>query len=301
MSYVRMETTGQDGLISHVSSGPQYYNSVIDSNPEENILLDFISKGFTFLIKYAAILTIPMFIIFLPLGIFKFFKNRDEKKWTIIIFSLILLIPAFYAYSRGFQEMRYLFILYPIFCICIGFTFTEIEKKINRKNLFFVIFLIGIISSSLLFTNLMILDFNHEKEIFDISKDLAKEMSFVNRDYEGLSYFAWVKKDLENNFPILSTELAKTSEIKIVMIGKNTSHDFDNLDEYLKYGKKQGMNHLVLDGSNLDNEMLVHIFENEEQYPFLEKIYDSSEKNYSYHVKAYKINYSEFDSTNKNE
>ena len=81
MGYVRTETTGQDGLISH-----KYlvdHNIIIwllvTARKRTVVLLNFLIKGFTFLMKYSAILIIPMFIIFLPFGIFKFFTpNRNE-------------------------------------------------------------------------------------------------------------------------------------------------------------------------------------------------------------------------------
>ena len=222
MGYVRAETTGQDGLISHISSGPQYYNLVASDSPEENVLLNFLIKGFTFLMKYSAILIIPMFIIFLPFGIFKFFKNRNENKWTIIIFSLILLIPAFYAYSRGFQDTKYLFILYPFLCICIGYTFGEIEKKINKQNLFFIVFLIGIVSSSFFFTSLMILDFEHQKELYDITDELNEKISTINRDLRWVGYIMWVNDDLNKNFPILSKDLSKNTSTDVIVIGKKS-------------------------------------------------------------------------------
>ena len=318
MGYVRTETTGQDGLISHIASGPQYYNLVASDSPEENILLNFLIKGFTFLMQYSVILIIPMFIIFLPFGIFKFFKNRNENKWTIIIFSLILLIPAFYAYSRGFQEVKYLFILYPFLCICIGYTFGEIEKKINKQNLFFIVSLIGIVSSSFFFTNLMILDFEHQKELYDITDELNEKISTINRDLRWVSYIMWVNDDLNKNFPILSKDLSKSTSINSIVIGKKTLHDFNNFEDYLQYGKTQGMEYLVLDGHNLHNQMLIHVFENEEEYPFLKKIFEkeikptflkefknfifgSIEYDYPFHVKAFKIDYNEFENIRKNE
>ena len=318
MGYVRAETTGQDGLISHISSGPQYYNLVASDSPEENVLLNFLIKGFTFLIKYSAILIIPMFIIFLPFGIFKFFKNRNENKWTIIIFSLILLIPAFYAYSRGFQDTKYLFILYPFLCICIGYTFGEIEKKINKQNLFFIVFLIGIVSSSFFFTSLMILDFEHQKELYDITDELNEKISTINRDLRWVGYIMWVNDDLNKNFPILSKDLSKNTSTDLIVIGKKSLHDFNNFEDYLLYGKTQGMEYLVLDGHNLHNQMLIHVFENEEEYPFLKKIFEkeikptflkefknfifgSIEYDFPFHVKAFKIDYNEFENIRKNE
>ena len=318
MGYVRAETTGQDGLISHISSGPQYYNLVASDSPEENVLLNFLIKGFTFLMTYSAILIIPMFIIFLPFGIFKFFKNRNENKWTIIIFSLILLIPAFYAYSRGFQDTKYLFILYPFLCICIGYTFGEIEKKINKQNLFFIVFLICIVSSSFFFTSLMILDFEHQKELYDITDELNEKISTINRDLRWVGYIMWVNDDLNKNFPMLKEDLAKSTSTDLIVIGKKSLHDFNNFEDYLLYGKTQGMEYLVLDGHNLHNQMLIHVFENEEEYPFLKKIFEkeikptflkefknfifgSIEYDYPFHVKAFKIDYNEFENIRKNE
>ena len=133
-------------------------------------------------------------------------------------------------------------------------------------------------------------DFEHEKELYNIAIDLSEQISTVNRDYEGVKYFAWIKNNL-NSFPILSSELSDESDIKLIRIGKNSENNFDSLKEYFDFGRNQGMEHLVLDGSNLKNSKLSHIFENENQYPFLKKIYDSKEQNYSYHVKAYEIDY----------
>ena len=38
-----------------------------------------------------------------------------------------------------------------------------------------------------------------------------------------------------------------------------------------------------------------YIFFNENEFPYLEKVYDSKEKGYDYHVKLFKINYKEFE------
>ena len=43
--------------------------------------------------------------------------------------------------------------------------------------------------------------------------------------------------------------------------------------------------------AGLDND----IFYNEEKYTFLEKIYDTKDMNFDYHVKIFEINYEEFE------
>ena len=37
-----------------------------------------------------------------------------------------MLIPAFYGYSREIQDTKYLYVLYPIFCVLACFTFKMI-------------------------------------------------------------------------------------------------------------------------------------------------------------------------------
>tara|TARA_B100000029_G_C17218872_1_gene830931 strand:- start:321 stop:770 length:450 start_codon:yes stop_codon:yes gene_type:complete len=140
----------------------------------------------------------------------------------------------------------------------------------------------------------MILDFEHEKEVYDIAKELSQEISTVNRDYEGIRYFAWINSNM-NNFPILSSTIVNEKDIKLIRIGNDSENSFSNLKEYFEFAETQGMKHLVLDGNNLGNPELVHIFKNDNQYTFLTKIYDSKEQNYSYHVKAYEIDYERID------
>ena len=97
-----MIAMGQDGLISHISAGPAYYQTSIQE--DSSTLADFLYLGSINLIKYVGWSQIPYFIIFTPLGIIFIFKRLDYKKITIILSILIMLIPAFYGYSRGFPR-----------------------------------------------------------------------------------------------------------------------------------------------------------------------------------------------------
>ena len=96
------------------------------------------------------------------------------------------------------------------------------------SDFIFTILTVGIICSSLFFTNFMITDFEHEKELYNIAIDLSEKITTVNRDYEGVSYFTWVKND-PSNFPILSSETNDESKIELIRIGKGSQNDFNNL------------------------------------------------------------------------
>ena len=51
-----------------------------------------------------------------------------------------------------------------------------------------------------------------------------------------------------------------------------------------------------MDGNENRQQFLKDVFENEEKFPYLTKIYDSSEVGYDYHLKIFRINYEKFES-----
>ena len=51
-------------------------------------------------------------------------------------------------------------------------------------------------------------------------------------------------------------------------------------------------NNTILINDKLRSD-LIHVFNNEEKYPFLTKEYDSKENGFKYHIKLFKINYLE--------
>ena len=237
------------------------------------------------LIKYLVIVSIPIFAIFIPYGLFDLFKNQDFKKWTMIIFGIAFLIPAFYAYSRGFEDTRYLFILYPIMCLMVGYTIKRLEQKIRKPKI------------SVLFTSITINDFENEKEMYEISKEIHKLTETINREYEGLMYLKWSGNNVMNHFPLLHSELydGNVKKIKYISIENKNFHD---IETYLEYGKSQGLTHLVLSGNTMGIEIFHDVFENENKYPFLEKIYDSNVVGFKTKVKIFEINYNTFENEN---
>ena len=114
MTYLKNETMGEDGLLSHISAGPAYYQVSIQEN--SSTLTDFLYLGSINLIKYVGWAQIPSFIIFTPLGIIFIFKKMNYKKSTIIFTIVVMLIPAFYGYSREFQEDLFGFWNYSVTC-----------------------------------------------------------------------------------------------------------------------------------------------------------------------------------------
>ena len=296
MIAIRMETTGQDGLSSHIIHGPKYYSEMMEEN-DNSILLHFISKGTTNLIKHLVFVSIPIFIIFIPYGFFRLVKNRNNQKWTMILFGITFLIPAFYAYSRGFEDTRYLFILYPIICLMVGYTTKKIGERVRKSNFTFYTCLIMIICVSISFTFLTIHDFEKERELYEISKQVSVLTQTINREYEGLMYLKWSSSNLQNEFPILHSELYNDNAQKIKYIGMQ-DNTFEDIKSYLEYGKSEGMTHLVFDENNMKTMIFQDVLNNEEKYSYLEKVYDSNANGFKTNVKIFKIHYELIDNSN---
>jgi len=289
MAYIRMETIGKDGLISQVAAGPQYYQRVAElSDASQNKIFDFIFTGSLNLVKYLGWSSIPIFIFFLPVGIFMIFKNINHKKSTLILTMIFLLIPAFYAYSRNIQDTKYLYVLYPIFCVLSLYTVKTIEIKFKKWNMLSTVIIIGTICGSLVFLNFKSLDYEHEREALSLAYIINAKTDVVNHYYPEEQYLVHTEFTNLGKFPVLSSTIPV--QRKII-----SEENFDSIEEYIVFGiEKKGLTHLVLDGSNARPQVLNDIFYNEEKYPYLTKIYDSLEHGYKYHMKIFKIDYQLF-------
>ena len=56
----------------------------------------------------------------------------------------------------------------------------------------------------------------------------------------------------------------------------------------------RGLTHIAVDDNPNRPEFLKDVFKNEEKFPYLIKIYDSSEHGFKYNLKIFSINYEKF-------
>jgi len=320
-------------IFSHILAGPEYYQNQLWSEKanlpgievlepgdlmkiNSSALADFLYLGSINLIKFVGWAQIPSFIIFVPLGIIFIFQKLDYKKSTIIFTIVVMLIPAFYAYSRDIPEIKYIFVLYPIFCVLACFTFKIFLEKFHRKNLIFCIIIVGIILSSVIFVEWRAMDNEHYRETYQILTDVGQKEMKINKEF-GKSdgeflYFHWLRVHDAEKFPILVKELPPS---KMTYTSKNdwvVVRDLDNLRDYFQLLEKQKITHLIVDEyattelvdgggpavgvglAGLQHELRLHlvdIFNHENNYPFLIIEYDSKENGFNYHLKLFKIDY----------
>ena len=280
MAFVRMNTMGYDGIASHSIA------AVSTIGQDSTIYLGIIS-----LIESTGLSVFPIFFALLPLGFFGFFKNRNFDKYTVLLFLIFMLMPIIYASSRGITEPRYLLVLFPIFSLISIYTIKEITKKFDKTKFVLIIFVVGILLSSIVFLDYNIVDYEHELEAYDIGLEVSRNTSVIS-DYHPESKYAHNKIDVATNletFPILSSEIKQ--KVKLI-----ETHGFYSLNEFIVYGEREGLTHIVVDDNQNRSEFLKDVFRNEGKYVYLSKIYDSSEHGYDYHLKIFRIDYEKFDS-----
>ena len=229
---------------------------------------------------------IPVFLLFVPFGIILILKNCEKRNIFIILVTIFTLIPGFYALLR-FADVRYLFPTYPMLCIISLFAIKWYNEKFMNKKLFITILLVGIVFSSLVFFEYKIkVDEVHESEALSIAKQVIDKTTVINQ-YLPESKYIMIAQMSESKFPILSSDFKKFPLL---------DYEANSIEEYLKIGEEFGLTHLVLDGkeSIYRPVFFKNVFNNEEGFPYLIKIFDSNELNYQYHVKIFKIDYDKF-------
>ena len=287
MAQIRIETLGNDGLVNHISQGPVYYQNIAESNQDENIIFKMIFKGFYNYGMYFVWITIPIFFLLLPYGFGQMIKNRDAKKWMLILSGIILSSAALYVYSRDIQDTRYLYILYPLMCVVSLYTIKPILKKFENKKLVSSIIIMGLIITSVTFLEIKS-DTQHERESYEIAKIIAQNAEGVNEYYPESKFLLSIKIH-EREFPSLSN--SQNDGINIISTSK-----YETLEEFILNNEQYGLTHLIIDDNLKRQEFLKDIILNENNFLYLEKELDSKDLGFEYQVKIYKINYEMFNS-----
>ncbi|RZD42214.1 MAG: hypothetical protein CXT78_09805 [Thaumarchaeota archaeon] len=310
MMFAMYEATGDDGIIApifrgggaflltHVIEGiPDTGDAIYGENIEENRVLIFASLGTINTIKYFGWVLIPTFLLFIPIGVILLFQKRDYKTFTIILFGITMLIPAFYVYGRGIEETRYLYIIFPIFCVISSLSIEKISEKFKKEKLIILIIIIGIILSSIIFLDNKKSDNDHEIESYLIAKDITNIAGGINH-YNPDSKYIHIA-EIANNWPVIPLPPQEENYNQSFDIRKISPIEYSSLKDYIKNSNEKGLTHIVIREKN-DVEFFNDIFYHEEKYPYLIKKYDSLDHGFNFQIIMYEIDYKKFEDYYKN-
>lgn len=273
-----------DGIVSHLWSGA---NAVINENSVNSFTedrFDFI-RGILYLPKFIGISLLPLCFIFVPYALFSILKKEKNNLRYLILMGAFSLLPTLYAYSRGFEDIRYVFVVFPIMIIFALILIEKIIERSKKRNFVTCLFILLIIISSIAYVDFRQIDYEREKQVLEIAEFVSR-LDGKSNDYGSESYYVEVM-DLEKEiFPILSKDIDFKSKI-VLLQGKT-------IEEKIEDAKKHGLSYLVVT-SNTSDDVFLEVYNNEKKYEYLEKILDSRENEFRFEVKIFKINFDRFE------
>jgi len=300
---LRLDSNDMDGLTSHI------FDAVITTSANTVITMPetnephtrdvAISSSLFNAIKFLGYVTIPFFLFFLPFGIYNLLKTRNVGILHLIIFGIFMTLPALYAYGRDIQDYRYLFLLFPLFCVVSAYGLNLTKKLLNWKYILIILTVI-IVSSFLL------LDYNQpdrvfEKEIYVVTKKIVNDATGVNSYGGGFFQVAILEQNWPNSLPLRYIPTPHEASLGVNVTNqfvlyppRISSEGFETFEDYIYNSEDKGLSHIVLLENNR-SPLLDDVFINYENYSYLKKTFDSSDYNFENKIIILKIDYSIFD------
>lgn len=269
-----------DGLLSHLVAGGNVVinpGEYVNGDTKFNLIL-----GLTNLPRFLGYLSLPILFIFVPYSIISLIKNSKKDFRMFIFFGVFSLIPALYAFGRGFEEVRYVFVIIPILIVSSLFLIEKISSKINYK-IFYASLIIVICSTSTLFVESRDIDIEYKMEAIQVAKFVSDLPGKIN-DYGPESHYVEAMNLEDYEFPILSSEIQFKNQVVNV--------SGETIEDILKNFKNKQVSYLAITKQSMENNQVLKEIFYEEKYSFFNKIYDSKNSLKEFNIKIFEIDYS---------
>ena len=310
MVLIRLDTMGTDGFVSNYFTRINDINTHIiqgipSDNPELTLmdrkflqqgLPEFLITAFSGIFFSLGLIQFPIYMLFLPFGIFFIlrngkFRNKNYKHITLILLFIFALLPMIYAHGRYIMDVRYYLILYPIIILICIYGIQQIQQKLGNNLVpILIVGVVVIISISYLAYDKP--NYEFEREAFEITSHAVSISNVINGESLHGSYITTA--GVVEDWP----DLKRPKDVKI---SKISPYEFGSLDEFIMGTKENGLDHIVVDSMNNGPQYIQEIFYNEKDYPYLKKVYDSKIHAYNYHVKIFKIDFKIFNGSIEND
>ncbi len=317
IEYIYGVRCGEDGFSAEILAGFEFvyrYIIVGESHPEflndsngdivrevsndsdKSLITVAINESLSRFGYFLGLASIPFFLFFIFFNIISrirdgkiFHLNFDSK--IIFISTGIMLLPALFAYMRGIDEVRYILILIPLFClISISFSESTAWKIFNNRKILSSIIILPIILS-VAFIEYNKKDYDYEMEAFSISQEIVAITDITNDFYKS----GYVKTaSLIHEWP----ELPEPNPINGKILHEFTKipiNNIDSLELFIENSKNKKLEYLVIDKHS---KIFDDFRNNVKEYSYLERL-DSERLNQIENYDIFKINYDEYDKMNE--
>ena len=146
--------------------------------------------------------------------------------------------------------------------------------------------IIGILVGSIGFYEYKKMDYGKEKELNEIAKIVSETASGLNFHPSETRYIR--AAELPVKWPFVFNE--DMHEIKAV-----STTNYKNLESFIS-NSRSDLTHLLIDDDPNLPEFLQDTYNNEENYEYLDKVFDSKDEGFKHHIMLFEINFEKFDS-----
>lgn len=287
--------------------------------PSQEEYKDFFPISSKNLLNAWGTLSVPYLIFLFPLGMLFSLRIKNNRKnflsnWIILVLTLAPMLVQYFTWPSA----RPLYHIYPflmIFSVLAVQTIIENNFKpftAKQKKILIILLLCFVVISSVLVTH-GVDRFGYGKqdpieinEIRDYSKFLINNLDGKLFWSKGVS-FEWLNVVLvEESDGVFKTykinpssdiEVYKFGYFKEINPGNLSLADFisgNSVEEIISKGEKLGLKYISV-GERNDRHFFNQVYSNEEEFEYLNKIFDSNEKGFQkYKVKAFEIDYKKF-------
>jgi len=283
----------------------------ISDNGLQNFIEKFFINGSVNLFSNLLYMMLPYLIILTPFGMILSIKNKISNYnllplWIVLLLSLSISILPF----SVIPDKRLILFLFPFLIIFsifpLKYYFQKFSLLENNSKLFFtLIFVILIITSSVMISRYDRSDSISEQEQMDFAKYLTQNFNgkLLFEPHNTQKYFnhPMIYEDSEIFLGIKITENWQDGDMYFnypqTKISRISVHGID-MGELLENGEKVGLTHVMATSQQMSFfDFVNQLYFEEEKYPFLIKVYDSKDFDHKhFHVKVFEIDYLKYSS-----
>jgi len=285
--------------------------SYIQKNGIYSFTERFIFQGFENTFEILFKLSLPYLIILIPFGILFSLRAFDQKQnliwanWIFILGTIVTLIVVI----STVPERRFLLLLYPFLIIfsvipiqrLIEYGFSTFAFTQKQKNISLFSILVLVLVLSIIFTVNQYEQPNviFENEKLQVAHYMVKNLNGVVLDGNGPA-FEYVSYVLVNephgNFKEKSINDPNIHSSKINPNFKRNYINAESIENLLTIGNTKNLKYIISnENKGFFHKYVNDIYSNEEKYPYLTKIFDSTEQEMKFlKIKIFEIDYEKF-------
>ncbi|MDA7960617.1 MAG: hypothetical protein MPJ08_07825 [Nitrosopumilus sp.] len=230
----------------------------------------------------------PVIMLLVPYGIYGI--CRGIRMDGVAVLAILACMAGVASFGLSFSFLpRYTFWMAPFLCVLCVFTISRVSGIFTRRSL-----AAGVVVALFAASSIAILEDRRDdvemREAMQVAREVVQRADAVNLYLPQAGYLYAAGLD-DVGYPILWSEFAGDTAGRCMepVYCPGIKNPAGSITYFLT-GDGAQVTHLVADDQDRRRaQFLIHLYHNEDEYPYLEKVYDSADHGFSYHAKIFKV------------